>query len=138
MTESVMVTEVAAPPEVALLETGDVVLYPEDVHDGRGVYPLAVAAVADELESDGLDVRTMHDEEQTEYYADREGVVLAIIIGIVSSAAWDGIKRILARRQGKQVKVTIGYRELGKVKWVCAEGEAADVAEMLNRLNLRP
>jgi hypothetical protein len=135
MTELIKVTEVAAPHDASLPESGDVMLYPEDVHKGRGVYPLAVADVADELEADGLIVRTAHDDDEADYYGDREGVVLAIVIGIVSSAAWEGIKLLLTKRKGKRVKLTVGYRQSGEVKWVQAEGDAADVAEALSRLN---
>lgn len=129
-----MVTKIDKPIAFDLPDTGDLVLYPDDVDSGRGVYPLTAAGLVDEMAEADLDVRTWHDAEHTDWYGDREPVLISIVIGVISSAAWEGIRLALSRRKGKRVRVSVGYRDSGTISWVRAEGDAADVAEALGTL----
>ena len=113
---------------------GDAVLYPEDLEDGRGVYPIAAARFADDLAAIDIAVRTWHDTEQTEWYGDRDPVLVTIILGVVSSAAWDAIKLCLAKRKTAQVDVTVGFRSDGTVRWVRTKGTAENVGAVLETL----
>jgi hypothetical protein len=135
MTDSVTVTDVEAPLGLQLPDDGDVVLFPDDLDGERGFYPIAATAVVDELAESGIGFRTLHDGADVEWYGDRgDPVLLTIILGIVSSAAWDGIKRLLAKRKQAPVDLTIGYRRDGTVRWVRAAGNAEDVATAMATL----
>jgi hypothetical protein len=134
MAERVTVADVPAPLGLELPAEGDAVLYPEDLEDGRGVYPMAAARFADELAAADVAVRTWHDTEHTEWYGDRDPVLVTIILGIVSSAAWDAIKLYLAKRKAAQVDLTVGFRSDGSVRWVRTKGTAEDVGAVLETL----
>lgn len=63
--------------------------------------------------------------------------VVVIVLGVISSAAWNGIKLLLPARKTRQMKVTFGRREDadgGSITWWQSEGPAESVVESIDHL----
>jgi len=97
---------------------------------------MSAAGFADELAGAGVEVHPYHDLDHSDWLGERDPVLLSLILGIASSAAWDAVKLLLRkRRTGGQVKVTVGFQRGEEIRWVTAEGDGPAVAAALDRLN---
>ena len=135
MTQPVTAIEVPGPAGACPLNGPDVILYPEHVNADRGSYSLTAAGFVDELAAEGVAVQPFHDLEHSDWTGERDPVLLSLILGVASSAAWDAIKRLFSRRSGGKVSVTVGFQRGDEIRWVRAEGDGPAVAAALDRLN---
>jgi hypothetical protein len=141
--DSVTIVDPASPP-FGGMPTGfdaDLVVYPHSLDGDRGVYHEQLVSVVKGLRRDGVDVRWLHESDQRLWSGERSAlltlVAVPFVVGVASSAGWAGLVRLLGRRNG-QVKLTVGYRKDsfgGEEQWVTLEGNSADVAAALERLN---
>lgn len=132
MDHPVTAIEVPAPPGTHRLDGPDVVLYPEESTADRGTYSVAGAGFIDDLVAEGVTARPYHDMLHSDWDSERDAVMLSLILGIASSAAWDAIKLLLHRRSSR-VKVTAGFQRGDETRWIEAEGDGPAVAEALDK-----
>ncbi len=138
MSAPVTVSDIAAPSRIRLNSESDVTIFPKSVHNGRGSYSESALDFADELNQTGAVARPWHDPAECEISTERGPVtetVVAIVLGIASSAGWDALKWALSRKpRTEQVSLTVGWRDGSAEKWVRVEGPADAVAETIVRL----
>jgi len=135
MTGSATAVEVPAPAAGYQFGPADVTLFAERIDGDRGSYPLAAATFVDELTAEGIDAQPWHDLDHSDWYGERDPILVTLILGIATNAAWDAIKLLLGRRRGGQVKLVAGFQRGDEVRWIQAEGDAAAVADAIDRLN---
>jgi hypothetical protein len=117
-----------------------VVLPLRETEDGVGIYPEATVTFVKRLRADGTDARYLHPPELRMFEGRKEFVaaaVVTIVLGIISSGAWEGIKRLLDAGEARRMKVTFGRREDGhggSVTWWQSEGPPEAVIESIDRL----
>ncbi|QGN50254.1 hypothetical protein GKC29_27840 [Micromonospora sp. WMMC415] len=138
MTALVTISDAEAPQGVRLPTESDVTIYPESLNNGRGVYAPSALDLADELSGTGVVARPWHELADCEISSEREPVtaaILSVVLGIVSSAGWEAIKRVLRRRsRDDRVSLTIGWRDGTAERWIRVDGPADAVAEAIDRL----
>jgi hypothetical protein len=101
--------------------------------DGRGIYPESVVTLVKRLRASGVNARFMHPPERRLFEAQMgvmTDVVAPIVLGVLSSAAWDGLKRLLA--ESKRNRLNVIFSEAKKSdgdasRWWHVDGDA-DVA----------
>jgi len=120
---------------------GDLIVFPHARDCDRGVYHELLVPIVKGLRTDDLKVRWLDESDRRLWSGERSAlltiVVIPFVVGIASSAGWDGLVRFLGRRNG-QVKLTAGYRKNssgGEERWVTIEGSGTDVAAALEQLN---
>jgi hypothetical protein len=140
---SVIITSVELEPatlERAIqLNTGVAVL-PAAQMDGKPVYSEAAVMLVKELRTLGTTAEYLDASDSRVFEVKKgaiETAVLSLVLGIASSAAWDGVKTWLARRRGARLAIT--YVELensdgrrGKAWRV--EGDADQAIQAIDRL----
>jgi hypothetical protein len=107
--------------------------------DGIGVYPEETLTLVKRLRADGVSARYLHPPELRRFEG-RKGVIAdaayTVVLGVLSSAAWDGVKRLLGRSR-KQLKVTFGQvdgPEGDTARWWHVEGDSADTLTAIDKL----
>jgi hypothetical protein len=143
MSGSVKVVNGASPPLVQGPRTfdGDLVILPHDLDGDRGIYSDQLTTTVKTLRAEGIDARWLHDADHRLWDGKRSAVVdlwiIPFIVGIFSSAGWTALTALVRRRTGP-VKLKIGYRKDpsgSEERWIELEGNSADVAAELERLN---
>jgi hypothetical protein len=117
----------------------DVVVLPLREQDGLGVYSQESVFLVKELRAQGLGARFLHDSANRTFEVrnSAEAVVASLVLGVASSAAWDGVKMLLRRAERQQLKVT--YVDLrhsdGRqaTSWT-ATGDSEAVLDAIDRL----
>ncbi|MEV7230712.1 hypothetical protein AB0M79_27360 [Polymorphospora sp. NPDC051019] len=115
----------------------DVTFLPLAEDDGVPVYPESTPVLMQELVATGLVVDTWHPASECDFASSRGLVtdtLLQIGIGIGSSAGWYALQSMLRRHTG-QVSVRAIYDDGVQRRGVEVTGEAADVVEVLDRLD---
>src|SRR5262249_61920122 len=88
----------------------------------------------------GIDASFLHPAERRMFMGRNGAVtatVLTIVLGVISSAAWDGLKRWFGTRKDQRVKVTFGQVDdrLGSsIRWWQVEGDADAAIRTIDRL----
>ena len=120
---------------------GDLVILPYDLDGDRGIYSDQLATTVKTLRAEGIDARWLHDADHRLWSGERSALVdlwiIPFIVGIASSGGWTALTALVRRRTGP-VKLKIGYRRDpsgSEERWIELEGDAADVAAELERLN---
>jgi hypothetical protein len=114
MTDPVTAIEVPAPAGTTRLDGPDVVLYPEETSRARGTYSMDGAGFIDDLVAEG------------------DPAPLVLVLGVASAAGWDAVRLVLARRS-RIVKVTAGFPDGDRTRWVQARGDGPAVADALDK-----
>lgn len=116
-------------------------ILPYDLDGDRGIYPDQWVSTAKRLRAEGIDACWLHDADHRLWSGERSAVVdlrvIPLIVGIASSAGWAAPTALMHRRAG-QVKLKVGYRRDSsgnEERWIELEGNSADVAAELERLN---
>jgi hypothetical protein len=139
----VKVVDLAIPPPAHGPGTfdGDLVVLPHDLDGDSGIYSDQLVTTMKTLRAEGIDARWLHDTNHRLWSGERSAVIdlwaIPFIVGIASSAGWTGLTALLRRRTGP-VKLKIGYRRDSsgnEERWIELEGNSADVAGELERLN---
>ena len=119
----------------------NLVILPHRLDGDRGIYSDQLVPLVKMLRADGVDVRWSHDGDHRLWSGERSAVltlvVIPFVVGIASSGGWAALVRLLSHRSG-QVKLKVGYRKDslgGEEKWLELEGNSADVAAALERVN---
>ena len=139
-----VVTEVPVPSslmEESAAGQGDVLVLPVRVDaNGNGVYPEETLFLVKRLAAAGASASYLHGPEQR-LFEGRKGViadaVATLILGIVSTAAWDGVKLLLGRRSKGKLRVTFGQVErgdAGSARWWQVDGDGTEVIEAIDKL----
>ena len=143
MSGSVKVVDHASPPHVQGPRTfdGDLVILPQDLDGDRGIYSDQLTTTVKTLRAEGIDARWLHDADQRLWSGERSAIVdlwiIPFVVGIASSAGWTALTALMRRRAGR-VRLKIGYRRDpagSEERWIELEGDSADVAGELERLN---
>jgi hypothetical protein len=92
-----------------------------------------------QLRSLGARAEWAHDPSHRAWYGERsaEEVVVAFVVGVLSSAGWDAVK-LFFRRGSAQVKLKVLQRTNKKgadERWIELQGYSKDVSEVLDRLD---
>ncbi len=87
--------------ERATSQSDALVVLPDRVVDGKGIYPQAALTTVKRLRAAGVEARYL-DPPESRLFEVKNGVVLvevvSFVLGIGANAAWDGIKALLRRR----------------------------------------
>jgi hypothetical protein len=136
--------EVACPlphDQVEEAESEDLVVLPlREDENGNGIYPENTVTLVKRLRANGVDAHYLHPPERRRFEG-RNGfveiAVVSVILGVLSSAAWDGLKRLFSKRPDARLKITFG-RKVGldgsSTSWCEVEGDATDVIAAIDRL----
>jgi len=107
---------------------------------GNGIYPEGTLALVKRLRAEGVDAGYLHPPERR-LFEGRKGVILdavaSLALGVMSSAAWDGLKRMFRGRSEGKLKVTFGQvseADAGPAQWWQVEGDSADVLAAIDKL----
>jgi hypothetical protein len=126
---------------VGPLFSAPAVLAPSRRSGRLGVYDESVGSVAQELNALGV-VAEWSEPAGSRVWAarrsaDQIALVVDLVIGVASNAAWEGLVAILHRRGRQRVRATVGSRvtEEATERWVQIDGEAEAVANILRDLN---
>ncbi|HWL37495.1 MAG TPA: hypothetical protein VNQ77_15020 [Frankiaceae bacterium] len=92
----------------------DVVVLPvREQDDGVAVYPEASVSMVKELKAIGVDASFLDPADHRVFEVKKgalETAIISLVLGIASSAGWDGIKRLL--RQRSNSRLSVKYVEL--------------------------
>lgn len=132
MATDVRVDEVDAPSGLRLGDAHDVTLYPEQVCDGRGVYPAEAVNLADALQARGVVALPWHDLDHCDW-STALASISAFQVGVASTAGWSAVQDTL-RQRVNPVRLTLGWWSGENERWVRLEGEAPAVADALDAL----
>ena len=121
-----------------------VILPSRRAEDGRGVYDEGNIFLVKDLRATGVDVAYL-DPSDARLFEVRKSAIAAdlvtIILGICSSAGWDGIKALLTRGHSADNKLEVTYTDLGPGSigrsWT-VRGRAEDVIAVIERLQSEP
>jgi hypothetical protein len=118
----------------------DVIVMPLREQNGLGVYSQESLFLVKDLRSAGVRARFLHDSEARTFEVRKsaEALVGAIILSVVSNAAWDAIKVLFSRsKKDQQLKVTIvDLRDADgheATSWT-VDGDAEAVIRAIDRL----
>lgn len=107
---------------------------------GNGIYPEETISLVKELRAAGVRAGFMHRPEQR-LFEGRKGVftdaVYTVLLGVLGSATWDGVKRLLQRKSREKLKVTFGQADgidAGSARWWQVEGDTAAVIAAIDKL----
>lgn len=109
--------------------------------DGIGIYPEATVVLVKALRAAGIEANYAHPPERR-LFEGKKGVIgdvaLPVVLGVISSGAWDGIKAWLLERKHDraQLQVTFSHveTESGEVKWWRVEGHADAAIAAIDRI----
>jgi hypothetical protein len=107
---------------------------------GNGIYPEESGSLVKQLRAAGMDAAYQHRPEQR-LFEGRKGfipdAVYTVILGVLSSAAWDGVKRLIGSKPRRRLKVTFGQvdgPDAGSARWWQVEGDSSDVIAAIDKL----
>jgi hypothetical protein len=120
------------------LDTGIAVL-PVDVVDAQGIYSESSVMLVKELRALGAEAAFAHPSEQRVFEVKKgvEGLVVAFVIGIASTASWDLMKLLLRRCKDGHLSLTFLELEEGHGRRGSAwriEGDADGVIRAVDAL----
>jgi hypothetical protein len=122
----------------------DVLLFPREVVEGRGLYDDSVVTLAKELRAAGASAEYQHGPDARQWIGEKHipVIVLDILAGIASNAGWEGLHAVVGRRKAEQVRVRVArVRQTPageESEWYEIEGPGAEVAEALQALQEQP
>lgn len=134
--------QVMATPPGALPGTwnADVVILPREVVDGIGLYDDSVVTVAKELRAAGTSAEYAHGPAAREWIGEKSVavIVLSLVVGIASNAAWDGLRALVGRAGSERVRVRVARLKQTargrEAEWFELEGPGEEVADALMAL----
>nr|WP_296066087.1 hypothetical protein [uncultured Actinoplanes sp.] len=107
-----------------------------------GVYPEQAVDIFKELKGQGIDASWSISKEHRGWYGERTGIVEAVVIplvlGVASSAAWDAFKLVLQKRRKSNFKIRILVRtdiDGSQKRLIDIDGNGTDLAEALEKLD---
>lgn len=107
--------------------------------DGRGVYPDPTTFLVKELRAAGVDASFLDEADQRLFEVKNSALLdmlTAVVLGVASSAAWDGFKALIRKRTAT-APLTVTYVDLspeGARREFTATGRADEVLESIDRL----
>lgn len=126
--------------ERAALAKAALVILPHRVsEDGRGVYPDPTTFLVKELRAAGVDASFLDPADQRLFEVKNSALLdmlTAVVLGVASSAAWDGFKALIRKRTAT-APLTVTYLDLspdGARREFTATGPVDDVLESIDRL----
>jgi hypothetical protein len=127
--------------EAVTARADDVLVLPlRATEDGIGIYSESSVILVKRLRAAGMEAHYLHPPEhrlfegRNNYFAD---AVVVIVLGVISSATWEGIRLLLLAKKTRRMKVTFGRREDadgGSITWWQSEGPAESVVESIDHL----
>ncbi len=132
MGSDVTVDEVTAPTGLRLRDAHDVTLYPDEVTEGRGIYPAEAVSLADALQARGVVALPWHDLDHCDWSTAKHAVN-SFQLGVASTAGWTAVREAV-RQQVNPVRLTVGWWTGQNERWVRLEGSAPAVADALDAL----
>jgi len=126
---------------VGRLFSAPAVLAPSRRSGKLGVYDEFIGSIAQELRALGVVAEWSEPAGSRAWAArrsaDQIALVVDLVIGVASNAAWEGLVAILHRRGRQRVRATVGSRvaEEATECWVQIDGDAEAVANILRDLN---
>jgi len=115
-----------------------VVILPIKEVDGVGIYPQDTLFLAKTLRAAGIHAAYLHDSEHRRFVVRNSAIAVvgAVLLGIASSAGWDGIKALFRGRSSSLVDVTYVDLETddGRLKAWRASGDADAVLRVIDSL----
>ena len=125
----------------ALALKSDIVVLPLRSSDDEGpVYSEASVMLVKELRSLGGDAQFAHSSGERVFEVKKSAeILLTLVLGVASNAAWYIIEKYLARREERRMSVTYVELEEGDrrgVSWT-VEGSATEVVEAIDKLRRR-
>jgi hypothetical protein len=132
-------------PEILALATttsAGITVLPLDLVDQQGVYSESSLMIVKELRALGGDAEYAQPAAQRVFEVKKsaEGLLLAYVIGIASTATWDLMKRLLSRRKDARLSVTFVELEEGHDLHVTAwkvEGNGEAVVRAIDAIRDR-
>ncbi|SRR6266508_3503865 len=106
-----------------------------------GVYDESVGSIVQELRALGVVADWSEPAESRAWAARRSAdqitLLVDLVIGVASNAAWQGLLAVLRRRGRQRIRAIVGSRvtEEAAERWVQVDGEAEAVANVLRDLN---
>jgi hypothetical protein len=137
--DSFVVTRPAS--AVGAVFSAPAVLIPSRRRGDLGVYDESVVAIAQELNALGVTAEWSEPAKSRAWAArrsaDRIQLVVDLVIGVASNAAWAGLVAIVRGRKHQRIRAIVGSRtsEDAIERWVQLDGEAETVASILRDLN---
>lgn len=137
----VSITDPADPPPYALsqFEEADVVLLPMYMDGDQAIYADGTTMAVKRLRALGARAAWAHDASHRAWYGERGAgeVVVAFVVGILSSAGWDAIKLFFSQGSA-HVQLKMFYRtstDGSEERWIELQGHSKDVSDVLDRLH---
>jgi hypothetical protein len=131
--------------ELARAIGSEVVILPRRrADDGQGVYGEATLFLAKELRAEGVNVAYLDEPKDRLFEVKKSAVIAAfvtIVLGVGSTAAWDGIKALFKRNQLDDKQMEITYTDLsldGSGKTWTVRGCGEDVLNAIDKLREQP
>lgn len=118
---------------------GSVVVMPVHRVDGRGVYTQSSILMVKRLRAAGVEAEFLDSADQRTFEVKKsiEALILTVVLGVASSAAWDGIKAFFRSRPKGRVSVTYvdleGITGQRGTAWK-VEGDSDAVLDAIDRL----
>src|SRR5674476_83817 len=107
--------------------------------DGVGVYDQESLLLVKQLRAAGIDAGYLHDSASRRFEVKKSALAtlaVTLVVGIASSASWDGVKALIRRRP--QAQLTVTYVDLktrdGYATALTATGDAEAVLQAIDRL----
>jgi hypothetical protein len=139
--------EASNPPdwasEVAFPEGDEVVVLPEVVEEGTGIYRAEVESLVKFIRHEGAEARFLHDKEARSYrvlLGETEiSFLLSVAASLVGSSVWalvvSGIRRWLSDADARTLRLKVRVRRPnGHEAWLKASGDAEKAVEALSQL----
>jgi hypothetical protein len=129
--------------EAVFPEDDAVVILPEVVEEGAGIYRAEVESLVKLIRHEGADARFLHEKESRSYrvlLGETEiSFMLSVAASLVGSAAWAlavaGIRRWLSDADVRTLRLRVRVRRVnGDSAWFKARGDAEKVVEALTQL----
>lgn len=127
--------------EAAMRASTDVVLMPRArTDDGRGIYGEATIFLVKELRAEGIEASFLDPSEGRLFDVKKSAIATAlvtVVLGVVSSAAWEAVRSLLIREHPEDSPMEITYTDLSPTgtgsSWT-VRGEGKDVLEAIDKL----
>jgi hypothetical protein len=118
----------------------DILVFPRQISDGRGLYDDSVVTLVKELREAGATAAYQHDRESREWIGEKAvpAVALMIVVGIATNAGWEALRAVFRRHKSDRVHVKAArctQTSAGtRWEWFEAEGTGDELATALEAL----
>ncbi|MGW1059012.1 hypothetical protein [Micromonospora rubida] len=120
----------------------DIVFLPIRMDGPIGIYTEQAIDLMKDLKGQGVDASWSTAKESRGWYGERTGivelVVIPLVVGVASSAAWDALKKVVRMRKNSTFKIkayTRTHADGSRDAYIEVEGTGSDIASSLERLD---